>query len=99
MYFHGFTNGGILLLLGFIVTAGAMVLWFRDVIMEGTSTTPKLGKNQNNLNFAFIKNVFRLLQPYALVNFILLYVCQAAAQHQILNFLHTQILFLQTQKH
>ncbi len=36
MYFHGFEHGGSLLLLGFILTASSMILWFRDVIMEGT---------------------------------------------------------------
>lgn len=36
MYFHGFENGGSLLTLGFILTALSMVLWFRDVILEGT---------------------------------------------------------------
>ena len=36
LYFHGFVNGGELLTLGFILVSGAMVLWFRDVITEGT---------------------------------------------------------------
>jgi cytochrome c oxidase subunit 3 len=36
LYFHGFTNGGSLLTLGFVLTASAMILWFRDVIVEGT---------------------------------------------------------------
>lgn len=36
MYMHGFYNGGILLTLGFILTTSGMVLWFRDVITEGT---------------------------------------------------------------
>ena len=36
MYFHGFANGGELLTLGFCLTAGGMILWFRDVIAEGT---------------------------------------------------------------
>lgn len=36
LYFHGFNNGGHLLLLGFILTASAMTLWFKDVIFEGT---------------------------------------------------------------
>jgi len=36
MYFHGFTNGGYLLSLGFILTSSAMILWFRDVAIEGT---------------------------------------------------------------
>ena len=35
MYFHGFANGGELLTLGFCLTAGGMILWFRDVITEG----------------------------------------------------------------
>ena len=36
LYFHGFNNGGPLLILGFILTASAMTLWFKDVIFEGT---------------------------------------------------------------
>src|SRR5215469_18703132 len=35
-YFHGFNNGGYILLLGFILTASGMTLWFKDVIYEGT---------------------------------------------------------------
>jgi hypothetical protein len=35
MCFHGFEHGGSLLSLGFILTAGVMGLWFRDVITEG----------------------------------------------------------------
>ena len=36
MYFHGYSNGGFLLSVGFILTASSMILWFRDVITEGT---------------------------------------------------------------
>src|ERR1700675_4227699 len=36
MYMHGFVNGGLLLNLGFVLTASGMALWFRDVITEGT---------------------------------------------------------------
>jgi len=36
MYMHGFNYGDFLLDLGFYLTLGAMVLWFRDVISEGT---------------------------------------------------------------
>jgi len=36
MYFHGFSNGGSLLTLGFVITTYGMILWFRDVISEGT---------------------------------------------------------------
>jgi cytochrome c oxidase subunit 3 len=36
MYFHGFLYGGYLLSLGFVITIYGMILWFRDVISEGT---------------------------------------------------------------
>ena len=36
MYMHGFSHGGLLLNLGFIITVYGMILWFRDVISEGT---------------------------------------------------------------
>ncbi len=36
LYMHGFQNGGILLTLGFFLTASGMTLWFRDVITEAT---------------------------------------------------------------
>ena len=35
MYFQGFYLGGELLFLGFVLTAGAMALWFRDITLEG----------------------------------------------------------------
>ena len=36
MYFHGYENGGFLLSLGVVLTAYTMIMWFRDVILEGT---------------------------------------------------------------
>ncbi len=36
MYFHGFNYAGQLFLVGLTLTAGGMILWFRDVIFEGT---------------------------------------------------------------
>ena len=36
MYMHGHPNGNLLLTLGFILTASGMVLWFKDMITEGT---------------------------------------------------------------
>ena len=36
MYFNGFANGGLLVALGFVATVSAMILWFRDVVAEGT---------------------------------------------------------------
>src|ERR1700754_1911401 len=43
MCLHGFENGGKLLLLGFILTASVMTLWFKDVVTEGR------GKNLNRI--------------------------------------------------
>ena len=37
MYMHGYPNGGILLLLGFVLTAYGMSVWFRDVNTEATA--------------------------------------------------------------
>jgi cytochrome c oxidase subunit 3 len=36
MYMHGYTNGSLLITLGFILTASGMMLWFRDIITEAT---------------------------------------------------------------
>jgi Cytochrome c oxidase subunit III len=35
-YMHGFSIGGYILTLGFILTTYGMILWFRDVIIEAT---------------------------------------------------------------
>lgn len=36
MSMHGYANGGTVLSLGFILTLSGMILWFRDIITEGT---------------------------------------------------------------
>ena len=36
MYFNGNVNGGPLVIIGFLSTLFAMILWFRDVAAEGT---------------------------------------------------------------
>jgi len=36
LYMHGFNNGATILTIGFLVTVLGMILWFRDVIIEGT---------------------------------------------------------------
>jgi cytochrome c oxidase subunit 3 len=33
---HGFSYGGYILALGFILTTSGMILWFRDVVIEGS---------------------------------------------------------------
>ena len=53
MYFHGFENGGALLVLGLILTSSAMVLWFRDVILEGTYLGNHTKQVQRGLNLGF----------------------------------------------
>ena len=53
LYFHGFEHGGSLLLLGFILTASSMILWFRDVIMEGTYLGNHTKQVQRGLNIGF----------------------------------------------
>jgi len=35
-YMHGFTYGGYILTLGFILTTYGMILWFRDVVIEAS---------------------------------------------------------------
>jgi cytochrome c oxidase subunit 3 len=53
MYFHGYANGGYLLLLGLILTLGGMILWFRDVITEGTYLGNHTKQVQRGLNIGF----------------------------------------------
>lgn len=53
MYFHGYENGGSLLSLGFVLTAFAMILWFRDVILEGTYLGNHTKEVQRGLNLGF----------------------------------------------
>ena len=36
-YMHGYPNGGTIFSLGLILTVTGMVLWFRDVIVEGNT--------------------------------------------------------------
>lgn len=68
MYFHGFYNGGLLLLLGFILTAVLMNLWFRDVIIEGTYLGDHTFQVQKSLVIGFalfvISEVFAFLSVF-----------------------------------
>jgi cytochrome c oxidase subunit 3 len=54
MYMHGFSNGGLLLNLGFIITVYGMILWFRDVISEGTLLGFHTKEVKNGLMIGFI---------------------------------------------
>ena len=53
MYFHGFTHGGNLLILGFLLTLSGMILWFRDVIAEGTKLCALMLKKFNYMLVSF----------------------------------------------
>ena len=36
LYMHGYVYGGYILSTGFILTTYAMILWFKDVVIEAT---------------------------------------------------------------
>lgn len=50
MYFNGYANGGLFLTLGFLATLFAMILWFRDVVTEGTYLGDHTAAVQKGLN-------------------------------------------------
>lgn len=54
MCFHGFENGGKLLLLGFILTASVMIMWFKDVITEGTYLGDHTTQVRRGLTIGFV---------------------------------------------
>jgi hypothetical protein len=54
LFFHGFNNGGYILLLGFILTASGMTLWFKDVIYEGTYLFLVRNKKINFMSFYYL---------------------------------------------
>lgn len=54
MCFHGFDYGGYLLSLGFTLTVGAMVLWFRDVISEATYLGNHTHQVRRGLTIGFV---------------------------------------------
>jgi cytochrome c oxidase subunit 3 len=71
LYFHGFVNGGELLTLGFILVSGGMVLWFRDVITEGTKKIKTIMATTTILPLAYILLLLLITVLY-LTYFILL---------------------------
>ena len=54
MYMHGYPNGGILLLLGFVLTGYGMTLWLRDVTTEATYEGAHTSQVQNGLVLGFV---------------------------------------------
>ena len=53
-YMHGYPNGGSIFLLGLILTVAGMVLWFRDIITEGTYLGCHTSEVQKGLIIGFI---------------------------------------------
>ena len=54
MYLQGHPNGELLLILGFTLTATGMVLWFRDIITEGTYQGQHTKQVQTGLIIGFV---------------------------------------------
>ena len=54
MYMHGYPNGGILLLLGLVLTVYGMGVWFRDVNTEATALGDHTAEVQKGLILGFI---------------------------------------------
>ena len=54
MCFHGFDYGGYLLSLGFALTVSVMVLWFRDVVSEGTFLGNHTHQVRRGLTIGFV---------------------------------------------
>jgi cytochrome c oxidase subunit 3 len=54
LYLQGFSFGGELLLLGFILTASSMAFWFKDVAIEGTYLGDHTSQVQSGLNLGFV---------------------------------------------
>jgi cytochrome c oxidase subunit 3 len=53
-YIHGLPYGGYILLLGFILTSYSMILWLRDVVIEGTYLGHHTIEVQNGLMLGMI---------------------------------------------
>jgi len=53
-YIHGMSNGGYILLLGFILTSYSMILWLRDVVIEGSYLGHHTKEVQNGLMLGMI---------------------------------------------
>jgi len=67
-YFHGFPLSGYMLLLGFLLTTFAMILWFRDVITEGTYLGNHTGEVRKGLTLGvalfIVSEVFAFLSVF-----------------------------------
>ena len=54
MYMHGYENGGLVLSMGFAMVLYSMVVWWRDVIREGTFQGLHTKRVQTGLRYGMI---------------------------------------------
>lgn len=54
IWFHGYNHGKIILLIGFLSTLFVIILWFRDVTVEGTFIGYHTFRVQEGLNLGFV---------------------------------------------
>ena len=53
-YMQGFPYGGYILISGFILTLSGMVLWFRDIVIEGRALSLSISQNIMSNQIYFI---------------------------------------------
>src|SRR5690606_6746314 len=66
LYMHGYNNGGIVLSLGFILTTYSMILWFKDVVTEGTYLGSHTKEVKNGLMIGLI--LFIVSEVFAFIS-------------------------------
>ena len=67
-YLHGYNNGGNVLTIGFILTVLGMILWFKDVVVEGSYLGHHTKEVKNGLMMGFllfiVSEVFAFLSVF-----------------------------------
>jgi cytochrome c oxidase subunit 3 len=66
LYMHGYNNGGFVLTIGFISTTYVMILWFKDVVTEGTYLGNHTKEVKNGLMLGLI--LFIVSEVFAFIS-------------------------------
>lgn len=66
LYMHGYNNGGYVLTIGFILTTYVMILWFKDVVTEGTYLGHHTKEVKNGLMIGLI--LFIVSEVFAFIS-------------------------------
>ena len=66
LYMHGYNNGGYVLAIGFILTTYVMILWFKDVVTEGTYLGHHTKEVKNGLMLGLI--LFIVSEVFAFIS-------------------------------